>query len=264
MIPVRHQEFIVNAVDVLKQDLRIRAVSLCGSYVTGNMDEYSDLDFMLAVEAGSFNQIQEERFTIVAGLGELLSAFPGDHIGVPDLLICLFDKPLIHADFSFIPYDRAGERFNGTAIIYDRDGSLSKNHRDLSPYHASLDLQWLEDRFWVWVHYATLKIARGELFEAIDMITYLRSTVLGPLLHVQKGGHPRGVRRLEKVAPEYMTELTKSVPVYDTCSCVNALKTEIGLYRSLRDPYLSGINRRDKAESAATDYLDEITDHFLD
>ncbi|MER7057532.1 MULTISPECIES: hypothetical protein [unclassified Streptomyces] len=27
------------------------------------------------------------------------------------------------------------------------------------------DLQWIEDRFWIWVHYGATKLGRGELFE---------------------------------------------------------------------------------------------------
>jgi predicted nucleotidyltransferase len=258
MIPVKHQAFIDNAVAVLKQDARIRAVALCGSYVTGNMDDYSDLDFMLAVDPERFTQVLNERPAIAGKLGDLLSAFPGDHIGVPDLLICLFGSPLIHADFNFIPYDKAGDRFNGTAILFDKDGSLFENYRDLSPFHATLDPQWLEDRFWVWVHYAALKIARGELFEALDMITYLRAAVLGPLLHAQKGNEPRGVRRLEQVAHEYITELEKTVPSYDACSCVNALRAEIELYQKLRVPYETALHRHAEAEKRVPECLDHI------
>ena len=43
------------------------------------------------------------------------------------------------------------------------------------------DLQWMEDRFWVWVHYGALKIGRGELFETIDFISFLRQNVIGSL-----------------------------------------------------------------------------------
>ncbi len=256
---MNHQEFIGRAVNILKQDSRICAIALCGSYTTGNMDEYSDLDFMLAIEPESFGQMLDERQTIAAKLGNLLSAFSGDHIGVPDLLICLYDAPLLHVDFNFISYDKAGHRFDGSAIIYDRDGCLTANYRNIDPIHSTLDPQWLEDRFWVWVHYTALKIGRGELFEALDAISFLRTTVIGPLLHVKNGGQPRGVRRLESIAPEYMPQLIKTVPVYDACSCIKALKAEIGLYRILRQQPTSTINRREKAESAAVNYLEEIT-----
>jgi predicted nucleotidyltransferase len=258
MIPAQHQAFIDNAVGILRQDPRICGIALCGSYVTQNMDEYSDLDFMLAVEPESFGQVLDERRALAGKLGSLLSAFPGDHIGVPDLLICLFDAPLIHADFNFIALDKAEDRFNGTAILYDRDGRLTRYYRETGHVYAALDPQWLEDRFWVWVHYAALKIGRGELFEALDMISYLRVAVLGPLLHVEKGGAPRGVRRLEDVAPEYMEQLAGTVPAYERAGCVRALRAEIELYRQLRARYIGQISLRPEAEARAAAYLDDI------
>src|SRR5256885_4988237 len=62
-------------------------------------------------------------------------------------------------------------------------------------------VQWIEDRFWVWVHYIAVKIARGELFEAIDALEFVRARVLGPLILSEAGGQPNGVRRVEQTAP---------------------------------------------------------------
>ena len=42
-----------------------------------------------------------------------------------------------------------------------------------------------------------MKIGRGEYFEALDFIGYLRSTVLGPMLHLKSGNLPGGVRKVE-------------------------------------------------------------------
>ena len=58
-------------------------------------------------------------------------------------------------------------------------------------------MQWFEDRFWIWVHYATIKIARGELFETIEFISFLRETVIGPMLQIKNGYLPKGVRKIE-------------------------------------------------------------------
>jgi hypothetical protein len=63
------------------------------------------------------------------------------------------------------------------------------------------DRQWIEDRFWIWIHYGASKIGRGKLFEAIDFVGFLRGRVLGPLILLRAGHRPSGVRRLEQVAP---------------------------------------------------------------
>ncbi len=258
MIPESHQKFIAHTVAFLKQDRRIAGIALCGSYKTGLMDEYSDLDFLVAVEPDSFEQVLDDKMRIAASLGELLSAFTGEHIGVPNLLICLYDAPLLHVDLHFILPDEERTRVEDPVILYEKDGGLTEIYGNTQITGVRLDPQWFEDRFWVWVHYNASKIARGELFEALDGITFIRARVIGPLLHIQKGGFPRGVRRLERSAPEYLTALVKTVPSYDAVSCIGALKAEIELYRELRSPYLNRLVPRDKAELRAAEYLDQI------
>ena len=65
-------------------------------------------------------------------------------------------------------------------------GERARKLRGLSigtaPSYPDLDIQWIEDRFWVWVHYGATKLGRGELFELIDTITHMRGSVLGPII----------------------------------------------------------------------------------
>jgi len=70
----------------------------------------------------------------------------------------------------------------------------------------------------VWVHYAALKIARGELQEAFDFLSYLRVTVLGPLGPAQQGSNPAGVRRVEE-HPELARQLAATMGALDRSSC---------------------------------------------
>lgn len=66
------------------------------------MDEYSDLDFIIVVKDVFYEQITEERLNIVSQFGKALSAFSGEHVGEPRLIICLYDDPLLHCDFTFV------------------------------------------------------------------------------------------------------------------------------------------------------------------
>ena len=264
MIAQKFQAFIERTVRILRQDPRICGIALGGSYITGQMDEYSDLDFIIAVEPDCFEQVVDEKMAIADKLGDLLSAFTGEHVGVPNLLICLYDAPLLHVDFHFRPLDRAGERVDEPAILYEKDGALTNIYRRTEITQKGLNLQWLEDRFWVWVHYIALKIARGELLEAVDAITFIRARVIGAMLHVKKGRPPRGVRRLERDAPEFIPALVKTVPTHDACSCADALRAEIELYRELRQPYLNSLVKRDKAvQIRSIEYLDQIAGVLL-
>lgn len=63
------------------------------------------------------------------------------------------------------------------------------------------DHAWVEQRFWVWIYFTGLRIARGELFEAINFLSFLRYHVLGPLALERAGQRPIGLRRIEALPP---------------------------------------------------------------
>lgn len=83
---------------------------------------------------------------------------------------------------------------------------------------------------------------------------------MGPLILVQKGHLPRGVRRIEMFALDYSLDLQKTVASYDRDSCAKALEAAIFLYQSLRK---SGgtLKRNDEAEKLAIGYLKKVSDH---
>ena len=107
------------------------------------------------------------------------------------------------------------------------------------------------------MHYLALKIGRGELFEAADGFAFLRGVVLGPLLAVERGARPQGVRRIEQIAPDAMPALERTVARLDAASCVAALRETIALYRELRDAGPEVV-RRAEAEDASLGFLGEI------
>ena len=94
--------------------------------------------------------------------------------------------------------------------------------------------QWIEDRFWIWIHYGAGKIGRRELFEAHDMLTFLRAQVLGPLMLQTVGARPTGVRRVEKAAPGWAREMEATVAKYEPRSTALALREAAQIYRALR------------------------------
>ena len=122
---------------------------------------------------------------------------------------------------------------------------------------AAAHAQWIEDRSWVWVHYLAVKIGRGELFEALDGLAFLRGTALGPLLAVEHGARPQGVRRIERIVPEAVPALGRTVARPEAISCVEALREAIALYRGLRQE-TGELVLRSAAEQASVAFLDEI------
>jgi predicted nucleotidyltransferase len=117
-VPVPHAAFLRRAVERLSADPRLVGVAAGGSYLTGTMDEFSDLDLVVAVDPPAYLQVMEERHQIAASLGPLLSAFTGEHVGEPRVLICLYGPPLLHVDLKFVALGDIAERVEDPAVIW--------------------------------------------------------------------------------------------------------------------------------------------------
>jgi hypothetical protein len=245
----------------LRSDARIDGVAIGGSWIARQMDEYSDLDFVVGVSPEHHAAVMAERAALAARLGALLAAFPGDFLGEPRLLICLFGPPLLHVDLKFVATPDLARRIEDPEVLWERDGALTRAMAAAPARWPTPDLQWIEDRFWTWVHYAATKLARGELFEVLDFLAFLRRVVLGPLAAVANGARPNHVRRLERSATSVLEDLRLTVATHDRASCVAAMRAAIMLYRILRERLrTSAFVRRDEAEALAVGFFDTAAD----
>lgn len=256
MIPREHQNFIDNSISFFKRDPRVVGLAAAGSYITNEMDEFSDVDLVIAVKPEYYEEVQKERKKIAGQLGNLLSAFTGEHVGEPRLIICLYADPLLHVDLKFVSINDMAHRVEEYKILWEKDGLITEKFKEEEAIFPTPSLQWIEDRFWTWIHYGAVKLGRGEIFEVIEFISYLRQNVVGPLILMHKGKQPRGVRKIEYDAPEYLERLKSTVPLYDKTSCIEAIRVMIELYRELREIHrFSGFVYKSAAESFAVDYL---------
>lgn len=101
LIPKIHQDFINKSIKIFQNDFRIEGIAAGGSYITNSMDEFSDIDLVIAIESNHYEEVMEERSKIAEKLGSLLSSFTGEHVGEPRLLICLYGPPLLHVDLKY-------------------------------------------------------------------------------------------------------------------------------------------------------------------
>jgi hypothetical protein len=217
------------------------------------MDEFSDLDLIIAVEPAHYAEVMADRMKVAASLGNLLAAFTGEHVGEPRVLICLYEAPLLHVDLKFVSLDEVATRVEDPCVLWEREGRLSSALASGEAEYPTRSPRWIEDRFWIWVHYAATKIARGELFEAIDFLSFLRTTVLGPLALARAGARPSGVRKIETIAPDFAVALQRTIATHDAADCLRALRACVDLYRSLR-PHTGS----ERVEDAAMEYLAEV------
>lgn len=254
------ESFIEKVKAQAEADASILAVAAAGSAITGETDEFSDLDLVIVTRTAIAPDAEKMR-AFAARFPGLIAAFTGEHVGEPRLLICLYDKPLLHVDFKFLTADELGERIENPVILFERGKILSVAYAASEARWPSPDLQWIEDRFWVWVHYAALKLGRGELYEAVDFLSFLRGQVLGPLLALKYGKPPRGVRKLETfIHAEDSLALQATLAPLEKQALARALHAAIKLYRRLRSTIpVTGLMRRIAAEKAAVDYLVTVT-----
>jgi predicted nucleotidyltransferase len=255
-MPAAHREFLTQALPALRADARLEGVAACGSFVTGVLDEQSDLDLVVVSAPEVAKDVLRGGRALAARLGPLLEGFPGDHVGEPRLLICLYGPPLLHVDLKFVAPDELAPRVEEPRVLWDRRGVVRAALAASKAVAPAPRFQWMEDRFWIWAHYVATKIARGELFEAVDALTFVRACVLGPLTLADAGARPTGVRRLEAHAPAAVARLSGTVPSPDRAACQTALLASVDLYTDLRERVAPPtLVRNPAAERAVRDFL---------
>ncbi|ARV57747.1 hypothetical protein BZZ01_03030 [Nostocales cyanobacterium HT-58-2] len=264
-IPEPQHSFLKQILANLNQDDRLLGVAIAGSYLTAEMDEYSDLDLIVVVDDVYYEQLLKERQLFASRLGSLLAAFTGEHVGEPRVLICLYDNPLVHVDLKFLLLEAfKTDRVENPVVLWERENLLTSAISEHPQNYPAVDPQWIEDRFWVWVHYGATKLGRGELFEAIDFLSFLRGQVLAPLAKVHSGLLPRGVRNLERELPHLLPDFCQTVPAkHERQEIARALQHTIHFYRELRDALKKPeLIVHSQAEAASTQYLQRIIDGF--
>ncbi len=254
------QTFLDRATEILRRDERIVGLCVGGSWLANEVDEFSDLD-LVVVSNVSISQSRDEMKQIASRLGTLVAGFTGEHVGEPRVLICLYDNPVLHVDLKFVQLHEFNVRAENPVVVWERDHAVTKVIQSTTAQWPSPDFQWIEDRFWVWIHYGATKLARGEYFEVVEFLSFLRITVLGPLLHMKYNSKPRGVRKMEMTLKnDDLEKLKKTYPRYSPESIRASLHASIDVYRELRDRLFGAdIVRLRDAERVSTSYLDAVT-----
>ncbi len=254
-MPSLHASFVQSAIDVLKEDLRIVAICAGGSFLTV-MDEWSDVDLVLVVNDTAFTTDRDARIELAGQLGDLVSVFTGEHVGEPRLLICLYGEEPLHVDLKFVTLDQLASRVEDPAILFARDDSVAEMLKTTEAVYPMPNLQWIEDRFWTWIHYGATKFGRGELFEARSTIEFLADRVFGPMILMSHGLRPVGMRRADFLNSAETARLRSLCVGYDRSAIKSALEEGVALYLSLRDRLASAdLQRNVRAQRLVTAYL---------
>jgi hypothetical protein len=234
-LPPYHAAFLDNLRAILSTDPRIHTLLAGGSLIHGGMDEFSDLDLVVVVEEVSYPEVLASRMDFARRLGPLLSAFTGEHVGEPRLLICLYGPELLHVDLKFVTMSDLDRLVERPTVLWSRDNAAVEERLDRAEISwPNLDPDWFEARAWTWLHYGAARALRGELFEAIGMLAFFRDQVLGPMLHRHTGRPQRGVRRVEAYGLDETGQLAATVARHDLGSVKASLVAAMELYLKLR------------------------------
>ncbi len=253
------KSFITTAVEQIQQDPYAVGLAAGGSWASGDMDAYSDLDLVVVTTQKIAPEVTDMQ-QYAARFGPMLASFRGDHVGEIRLLIVLYETSLLHVDIKFLLPDEFHDRVEDPTILWERDQTLTQIMEQSTAKYPPFDFQWAEDRFWIWAHYAAVKIGRGEYFEAIDFLAFVRNAVLGPMLHLKNSGLPRGVRRAETMFNSHeLTQLRRTVATPDRATLLSSLWEVTYLYESLRDELTPDTFPKNRAAQAAvTRYLSTL------
>lgn len=253
------REFANKVVEIVKGDANVIGLAVAGSWITEEMDEFSDVDLILITKK-KVSEDKEKMLGYARNFGDFISGFTGEHVGEPRLLVCLYDNPLLHVDIKFLTLLEFNDRIENPVILFERDNQLTDVIKSTKAEWPSVDYQWIEDRMWTWVHYIAAKAARGEYFECLDGLAYIRAKVLAPLLQIKSKTAVRGLRKVEKKLnlPD-LEDLKITVAQYNKASILKALDNTVSVYRMLRRKlFTDKVELQVKAEKSSMEYLKKI------
>lgn len=249
-----HDAFLARIAEITEADARLLGLLIGGSHVSGTTDRFSDLDCVLVADDIAYRAVLDDRRNLAARIGPLLHAFTGEHVGEPRLIICLYERPILHVDIKVVTLEMLRDRVEDPKTVWARDDRILDVLNSSTAHWPRQTPEWFEERFWIWAHYAAMKIGRGEIFEALGMFAFLRQRVFGPLLAERAGQRQYEVRRIESLIPESVPLLGALTPPPDRGRCAEALTRAMDAYLDLtKSP--APTNRNPAAEGAVRRYL---------
>lgn len=241
---------------LVKEDPAVIGLAVAGSWIESELDDYSDLDIVL-VTREKIGGNPGQMLAFAASVPGFISGFTGEHVGEPRLLVCLYDDPLLHVDYKFVTLAEFEERVEDPVVLFERDAALSRVMAAHPSRWPEPDPQWIEDRFWIWVHYIAGKIGRGEYFEALSNLDFIRMYVLAPLMQLKNRKKARGLRKVEtRLTASDLENLKITVAKYERASLFKALDNAVSVYRGLRRKvFMPDVILREETEKKSMAYL---------
>ena len=255
-----HYQFVDNLKKAFQENPLFIGIAVGGSYLSNQLDEYSDLDIYLVVSDAAAILDFDAKKEILATVANPLCCYTNGHDA--RVIICLYqlESALLHVDWKWLTLKEFEDRVENPAVIFEHKSALTAVIARTESSYPKPDIERTESRFWSWIHYVLSKIGRGELLEASDYLSEVRTCCVGPLLLHKNGLYPRRMRHAEDLPRAEWALLDKSIQKeFSKKACFEATMGMIKLYQYIRKSYLCGnFQQLTEAETACLAYADYI------
>jgi predicted nucleotidyltransferase len=237
-LPPHYQAVLDRFVTVCREDQRVVAALLGGSYATGTADLYSDLDLGLITTDGAYEDFLKDYVSFISLVGE------------PELLED-FDLP--HNVFFIFSDGTEGElaigcesRFKHIQLgpyqtLLDKKGVLTGvvfSGEEVDPAEQTETLRRLIYWFWHDLSHFIAAIGRGQLWWAYGQLEILRSHCLN-LVRKQNNftGATEGYEKIEKAVPlEQLAPLQTTFCPLERDPMLQAVTNIVRFYQQIAPP----------------------------
>ena len=125
-LPSAHPQLLLSIIGKLSLRSDLLGLAAGGSFAHGPMDQYSDLDLNVVIHPRQTTAVMGTRRQIAESLGEVLVAYTAEHIGLPQMLVCLYANGPIHVAMNFMAPEELASGPERPVILWDRDGTLEE------------------------------------------------------------------------------------------------------------------------------------------
>jgi hypothetical protein len=237
----RHQAIVDRFVVACREDDRVVAAFLGGSYARGTADAYSDLDLDLITTKAAHADFFAQRGAFIRRLGDpvFLDEFNDDGFG-PTFFI-LADG--VHGELAF-GHEGAFRHIHGGphVILLDKTGVLRRvrfPEERLSSTEQADQLRRLLYWFWhdLYQHVIT-SLARDQVWTAVGSMEEMRRTCVDlARLAVDATKIPEGYEKVEFVVPlERLAPLEPTFCPLDRDALLRAARSIVDFYRQIAPP----------------------------
>jgi predicted nucleotidyltransferase len=261
----RHRVLVDRFVALCREDDRIVAAFVGGSYARGTADAYSDLDLGLITTDAAYADFFAERAAFIRRLGNpvFLDEFRDD--GFRPTFFILDDG--VHGELAF-GREGAFRHIHGGphVVLLDKTGLLKDvtfPEDRLSPPEQREQLRRLLYWFWhdLYQHFITA-LARDQLWTAVGTLEEMRRTCVDlARLAADAGKVPEGYEKVELVVPpERLAGLEWTFCPSDRGALLRATRAIVDYYRQIA-PALAQAHRIDyptALEGVVCARLDEV------